>query len=121
MRRTIIALICLTLLTSVACGGVAVKPRPAPAPVTLEWRGDGVKETEAFTMTESPWRVDWAASGHQAFGVWLFNAQTGQREKLLVNSLVKTGGGDHSVAHARGKFYLRIEGTDAWAVRVTGR
>jgi hypothetical protein len=79
-----------------------------------EWTGNGVKQTETFTVGNE-WRIDWTNNGADYLGVTIKDA-TGGYVGLVANTT--TAGSDTSFQHKGGTFYLEISGTGSWKVGV---
>ena len=84
-----------------------------------EWRGNGMKKTEPFTVNTAPWVVAWRLRGTDLGGllsIWVKRADTGELVSLVANTT--ENGGDSSYIHETGQFYLDINAMGTWAIQV---
>lgn len=90
--------------------------------VVKAWTGDGIKDTEQFTVG-SEWRVDWDWTPSGSFGgliqIYIYDAQ-GQLVNLAANT--QKAGADSSFQHRAGTYYLKVSAANgSWKVAVQDR
>jgi len=95
---------------------------PPPQPTTLRGNGDDV--SSSFNLIEGIAIFDMTYSGSSNFIIWLYNADTGEREELLVNEIgsysgkaivgVTTGWSGVSP----GRYILDVTASGSWQVTI---
>lgn len=83
----------------------------------LGWNGNGLKQTEAFQITNPNWRIRWTNSDSN-FIVDLYDATTHHRLDLLANAI---GDITDEITYPHepvGSYYLNITGGDAWSLAI---
>ena len=78
------------------------------------WKGNGLKNTEPFTINSDEWRIIWTNKGMllQIF----VNAKNGSFFDLAANTT--ESGSDVSYFYKPGEYYLTINGIGEWSVIV---
>ena len=114
MRFLIIGLVLLLVgcsgasTTKEASGTVAYTPAE---PVVLTWSGNGVKNTETFTITNSPFTVSYSFMPDymaNLFSITVTNVNGGESH-LIANIVNNTSEkSDMSYVYDKGTFYLEI-------------
>jgi len=102
--------------------------RSSPSPPTravswqtiAQWNGNGMKETERFSVSASEWRIAWASANERIAGilqVFVYN-EAGELITLAANQ--QGTGSDVSYVHTPpGRFYLSINSANVdWAIAV---
>jgi len=90
--------------------------------VLRQWSGGGIKTTEPFTITKSPWVVSWSfTSTYEDLGllqIYVYNSY-GDLVDLAANTMGSAS--DSSYIYKTGTFYLEIVSSNAnWNVSVVG-
>ena len=91
-------------------------PTPKEEPkkgLVKSWVGTGIKTTEAFSITSTPWKVSYSGGGG-SLAIYVYNIN-GDLESVFQSSDNK---GDTSFVYKTGKFYLQITSMDKWKVEV---
>ncbi|KKM77650.1 hypothetical protein LCGC14_1367810 [marine sediment metagenome] len=79
------------------------------------WRGSGIKTTKPFTITKSPWVIAWSNSGGGYLSIFASKAN-GRIVSMAANTM--KDGKDVSYVYETGTFYLEINGSKDWTVKV---
>jgi hypothetical protein len=85
-----------------------------------EWHGTGTKKTEPFSISKTPWVIEWKLEKGeyaQFLGVTLYDT-AGKYVDLVANST--TPGSESSFIYQKGDFYLDIISTGEWNIKITG-
>jgi len=88
-----------------------------------EWRtlesftGEGQQDTEIFEVTSAEWRVVWEATGERGVIQIVVYSTPGDRATALAANHVGAGSGIAPV-QGPGRYFLRIDGTLQWTVKV---
>jgi len=106
------------------------KPEPtsikqAKPQLIKEWKGSGIKSTEAFTVNRKPWVISWANNpeviGGQSMGILQIMVYSTKNPNIPVtlaaNTMKKSS--DTSYIYETGRFYLKINAANTeWVVQV---
>lgn len=95
------------------------KATDTPSNIVLTVSGNGEKTTAAFTV-RGTWQVEWTCSGDIL--IQFYDTQTNDYAVNLDDiqySCPASGGGDTSIMHGSGTYYLSVMGGDAWGITVT--
>lgn len=68
--------------------------------------------TDPFTVTGSPWRVRWNHSGDGHFAIVVYDANTTDYKKLLVNTIGSTNA--LSNYYGAGRYYFDVSADGPW-------
>lgn len=100
----------------------ASTPTPTAPPkswqIVKTWQGDGIKDTEDFTVGDQ-WRIDWDYTPGPYGGIiqiFVYDAKTKQLVDLVANT--QKAGADSSFQRAAGTYYLKVNATGGWKVDV---
>lgn len=78
-----------------------------------EWSGSGIKTTETFTIRDRQWRIHW--TGSDLIQIFVYT-ESGDMAGLAAN--VVNGGSDVSYQRGAGDYYLTINASGTWRVKV---
>ncbi len=79
------------------------------------WSGDGIKNTEPFTITSTPWKLRWNNKG-ALLQAMLYNPKSGDFLDIVVNTSNKGIG--ETYIYKSGTFYLGISAIGAWEIEI---
>ena len=85
-----------------------------------EWSGDGIKDTEKFTVG-GEWRIDWDFTPGQFSGIMQIYVYSDGGQVSGVAANTQKAGPDTSFQHQAGTYYLKINSSGAWKVAVQDR
>jgi hypothetical protein len=84
------------------------------------WQGDGIKNTEAFTITKQTWYVMWATTpgkhGDMNFQIYVYREGSGELVGVAANVIGESR--DYSVFRGTGQYYLTINSGQPYTVVV---
>ena len=79
------------------------------------WSGNGEMNTEPFTISSTPWKLEWNNKGDR-LSVWLCNPETGKPIEEIMDTMDKGTG--ESYVYRKGTFYLHILAIGAWEIEI---
>ncbi len=79
------------------------------------WSGNGEMNTEPFTISSTPWKLEWNNKGDR-LSVWLCNPETGKPIEKIMDTMDKGIG--ESYVYRKGTFYLHILAIGAWEIEI---
>ncbi len=88
--------------------------------ILKSWDGNGIKNTELFTITGNQWRVNWEYKGFHGHGsgmleIYVFKPN-GDLEGVAAG--IFEVGSDSSYFYKKGTFYLMINSPGTWIVEI---
>jgi hypothetical protein len=84
-----------------------------------EWSGNGIKTTEPFTVSATPWLVGWTNKEQGIFQVMVYSVSDPNVPVAIVANTAEPMT-DSSYVYHSGRFYLTINATTSWSVKVAG-
>lgn len=84
------------------------------------WRGDGIKNTETFSVSKREWYVIWSTApgeyGDMNFQIYVYREPNDEMVGLAANVIGRNL--DYSVMRGAGKYYLTINSGQPYTVRI---
>jgi hypothetical protein len=100
-------------------------PTPVPVPPCQEvarWSGNGIKQTETFSIQESKWRISWKTTREDSAGAGILIVDVYNASGMFVFEAANERGIDSGVSYVNaqpGLFYLEISSNSVdWEVVV---
>ena len=87
--------------------------------VIKAWTGDGIKDTEDFTVG-GEWRIDWDYTGSSGI-IQIYVHESPSKRLVGVAANTQKAGADTSFQRGAGTYYLTINATGGWKVAVQDR
>lgn len=93
---------------------------PAASPgLVASWRGSGIKTTEPFTITKSPWAIVWSSSPGQYGGFLSISVNKANGEMISLAANTTKAGSDTSYVYDTGVFHLEINSANTdWTIKI---
>lgn len=118
--RMILAAVCVAMLVTPALASYGYVPT-AEWRTVASWKGEGIKDTETFSVQSREWRITWETKNEKMAGasiiqIYVYN----EKDELVTLAANKQGvGKDTSYVRGQGKFYLKINSANVeWSVLV---
>lgn len=82
-----------------------------------KWKGAAPKSTESFAINTNEWEIRWTTVGDSHFIFEVYNADTNEKVEPVENLIEK--GAYTTVMRGKGRYYLKIETSQYYAIVVT--
>jgi len=84
----------------------------------IAWKGQGIKNTESFTIKAKEWKICWTTKAGEFGGVFQIMVYKGDTEIPDIAANVMGDNEDCSFMRGSGEYHMTINSTQSWTVTV---